>query len=44
MVREFDTEKRSIVARAESENSAGHVEIAKLQRVIELKTREMNKV
>ncbi|XP_005096741.1 basal body-orientation factor 1 isoform X2 [Aplysia californica] len=44
VVREFETEQKSIVQRSETENQAGKVELVKLQRVIELKTREMNKV
>jgi len=44
VVREFETEKKAIVHRSDVENEAGKVELVKLQRVIELKTREMNKV
>ncbi|KAK0046843.1 basal body-orientation factor 1-like isoform X2 [Biomphalaria pfeifferi] len=43
-VKEFETEKRAIVKRGETENQAAKVELVKLQRTIELKTREMNKV
>lgn len=44
MSREFSTEKRTIVQQARTENEAAKIELAKLQRVIDLKTREMNKV
>lgn len=44
MSREFNTEKRTIVQQARTENEAAKIELAKLQRVIDLKTREMNKV
>lgn len=44
IVREFETEKEAIIQRGEIENEAAKVEIVKLQRTIELKTREMNKV
>ncbi|KAK3093033.1 hypothetical protein FSP39_010308 [Pinctada imbricata] len=44
MSREFNVEKRSVSDRARVENEAAKIEIAKLQRVIELKTKEMNKV
>lgn len=44
MSREFNTEKRTIVHQARTENEAAKIELAKLQRVIDLKTREMNKV
>jgi len=44
VVREFETEKKAIVQRSDIQNEAGKVELVKLQRVIELKTREMNKV
>ena len=44
MSREFNSEKRTIGDRARIENEAAKIEIAKLQRVIELKTKEMNKV
>lgn len=37
-------EKQSILHKARIENEAAKREIAKLQRVIELKTKEMNKV
>ena len=44
VVREFETERKSIVQQSDVKNEAGQVELVKLQRVIELKTREMNKV
>nr|XP_022332139.1 basal body-orientation factor 1-like isoform X3 [Crassostrea virginica] len=44
MSREFNTEKKTIVMQARTENEAAKIELAKLQRVIDLKTREMNKV
>ncbi|XP_065942719.1 basal body-orientation factor 1 isoform X3 [Magallana gigas] len=44
MSREFNTEKRTIMQQARTENEAAKIELAKLQRVIDLKTREMNKV
>lgn len=44
MSREFDTTRKDILSKARIENEASKIEIAKLQRVIELKTKEMNKV
>ena len=44
MAREFTTEKRAIMERSRIETEASKIELAKLQRVIELKTKEMNKV
>ena len=44
MSREFETTRKDIVHKARIENEAAKIEIAKLQRVIELKTKEMNKV
>lgn len=44
MAREFTTEKRAIAERHRIETEASKIELAKLQRVIELKTKEMNKV
>ncbi|XP_064602110.1 basal body-orientation factor 1-like [Liolophura sinensis] len=44
VVMEFDTERGDILARAKIENEAAQVELDKLQRVIELKSKEMNKV
>lgn len=44
MSREFNTEKRAITEKFRIEAEASKIELAKLQRVIELKTKEMNKV
>ena len=44
MAREFTSEKRAINERSRIETEASKIELAKLQRVIELKTKEMNKV
>lgn len=44
MAREFNTEKRAIIEKYRIEAEASKIELAKLQRVIELKTKEMNKV
>uniref|UniRef100_A0A0B7AKK6 Basal body-orientation factor 1 n=1 Tax=Arion vulgaris TaxID=1028688 RepID=A0A0B7AKK6_9EUPU len=44
VVREFETESKTIIQNGQTENEAAKIEIIKLQRVIELKTREMNKV
>ena len=44
MAREFGTEKRAIVEKYRVESEASKIELVKLQRVIELKTKEMNKV
>ena len=44
MSREFHTEKRAVTEKYRIEAEAAKIEIAKLQRVIELKTKEMNKV
>lgn len=44
MSREFTTEKRAIYEKSRIENEAGKIELSKLQRVIELKSREMTKV
>ncbi|XP_071161442.1 basal body-orientation factor 1-like isoform X2 [Mytilus edulis] len=44
MSREFDTTRKDILTRSRIENEASKIEIAKLQRVIELKNKEMNKV
>ncbi|BFZ07543.1 hypothetical protein BsWGS_10582 [Bradybaena similaris] len=43
VVKEFETEGE-IIHREETENASANAEIIKLQRVIEMKTREMNKV
>ncbi|XP_046551162.1 LOW QUALITY PROTEIN: basal body-orientation factor 1-like [Haliotis rubra] len=44
VVREFEREKQSLVLKAIRETEAAKGELVKLQRVIEMKTREMNKV
>ncbi|CAC5418876.1 Basal body-orientation factor 1 [Mytilus coruscus] len=44
MSREFDTTRKDLITRSRIENEASKIEIAKLQRVIELKNKEMNKV
>lgn len=44
MAREFSTEKRSMNERFRIETEASKIELAKLQRIIELKSKEMNKV
>lgn len=44
MSREFDTTRKDLLTRSRIENEASKIEIAKLQRVIELKNKEMNKV
>jgi hypothetical protein len=44
MSREFETTRKDIITKSRIENEASKIEIAKLQRVIELKTKEMNKV
>lgn len=44
MAREFNTEKKAIVEKFSIETEASKIELAKLQRIIELKTKEMNKV
>lgn len=44
MAREFKTDQKAAMERARIENEASKIEIAKLQRVIELKNKEMNKV
>ena len=44
MVREFETERLSLTQKAELENETAKVEICKLQRTVDLKTKEMNKV
>lgn len=44
MSREFNNEKRAIVEKFRIETEASKIELAKLQRIIELKTKEMNKV
>ena len=44
MAREFTSEKKVIEHKHHIEIEASKIELAKLQRVIELKTKEMNKV
>ncbi|KAL4237666.1 hypothetical protein ACF0H5_002380 [Mactra antiquata] len=44
MAREFNTEKRALNERFRIETEASKIELAKLQRIIELKSKEMNKV
>ena len=44
MVREFEVERTALMKRAELETETAKVEIVKLQRTVDLKTREMNKV
>ncbi|XP_045186628.2 basal body-orientation factor 1-like [Mercenaria mercenaria] len=44
MAREFNTEKKALMERFRIETEASKIELAKLQRIIELKTKEMNKV
>ena len=44
VVREFETERDSLISKAQVENDSAKVEIAKLQRTVDLKTKEMNRV
>ena len=44
MVREFESDRQALVSKAQVENESSRVEISKLQRTVDLKTREMNKV
>ena len=44
VVREFETERGLITDNARTESEVARVELAKLQRVIEMKTKEMTKV
>ena len=44
VVNEFETERKELVLKAQIENESSRVEISKLQRTVDLKTREMNKV
>ena len=44
VVNEFERERKSLVEKGRIENESSKIEIAKLQRMVELKTREMNKV
>lgn len=41
---EFDREKEDLIRKAQIENDSARNEIAKLQRTVEMKTKEMNKV
>ena len=43
-MREFESEKDSLIEKANIENEASKVEITQLQRVIELKSKEMSRV
>ena len=44
VVREFETESKAVTERSRIENESSKVEISKLQRIIELKSKEMSKV
>ena len=44
VVREFHTEKNQIVQTANTENESGKIEVVKLRRMHDLKTREMNRI
>lgn len=44
VVREFEAEQTTLCERSRVEMESAHVEISKLQRTVELKTKEMNKV
>lgn len=44
VVREFETEQTSLVTKTNIETESSRAEIAKLQKILELKTKEMNKV
>ena len=44
MVHEFDTEHKSLQERSCTENESARIEIAKLQRTLDLKTKEMIRV
>lgn len=43
-MREFSTEKQMIVRTAETENESAKTEVVKLRRMLDLKTKEMNRV
>jgi len=43
-VREFEVEQGALAAKTNDEMEWSRLEVAKLQRIIELKTKEMNKV
>ena len=44
VVNEFERERKAMASKARIEIEASKIEIAKLQRVVDLKTREMTKV
>ena len=44
VVHEFETDRSGLIEKAQIENQSSKVEISKLQRTVDLKTREMNKV
>lgn len=44
VVREFETERASLVQKSEYETRSCRAEISRLQRIVELKTKEMNRV
>ena len=44
MVKEFEVEQDTLVAKTNTETESSRAEILKLQRMVELKTKEMNKV
>ncbi|XP_068689370.1 basal body-orientation factor 1-like [Montipora foliosa] len=44
VVREFEAERAALVQTAENETRSSRAEIARLQRIVELKTKEMNRV
>ena len=44
VVREFESENKSLKEKAVIQNESSSVEIAKLMRIVDLKTKEMNKV
>lgn len=44
MIREFETERNLIISRSGTELESGKIEIEKLNRTLELKSKEMNKV
>lgn len=44
VVQEFEEERNYLIKKAKIENEASKIELVKLQRVLELKTKEMNRV
>ncbi|CAH3161550.1 unnamed protein product [Pocillopora meandrina] len=44
VVREFEAERASLVQKSEDETRSSRAEISRLQRIVELKTKEMNRV